>query len=692
MRQINGEQEKHSEAESRKRFSFRINLFFFSSFLIFTVIIVRLAILQFVEGPQLKEEETGSITKSVPLPPIRGTIYDATGENKLAYSTPIQSLYITLDKNYSDSAESLRDPDKKLLPELEQMTKKLANRFNQYGAADAEKLTPDLILEAMDRNYRKANGFTPRLIKADLSEKEIAYFLQHKDEFPGVEVVEENVRHYDPDTVAVQAVGYVKNYSSARQAKSLEKYQEIQKTNSAENDPGVVYLENEAVGFDGLEYQYQEELRGKNGYKTVPVDPRNMPQGVESVTPPVKGYNVYSTINKNVQVKTEQAITDQLRWLHSNAVSGSTHPYAKTGFAVAMEVDTGNVVAMASMPDYDSNYWSSGSISTANYKKIENIYLNGTIRSFPSGQPGDHPESVVLLGSTIKPLSVLIGLEERLITTSTYYQDTGAAYFGRNNSSRVKNSSGHVYGGLDPASAIRHSSNAFMVDMIGERLYNKYRTNSELDQGVAVWDKYMKEFGLGAYTGVDLPNEWKGRREYVNEKETALSRLAYASFGQQGKYTTMQLAQYAAMLATKGKRMEPHMVSQIKDDEGNVVKTFKPKVLNEVDFPDAYWNEILRGMATDVSAFDGFPYDFARKTGTSQQSVGHELVDNGVFIAFAPRNNPKLAVAVVVPEGGFGAYSAGPIARKIFDAYDDEYGLDGVPKKNKNKEEDTEQQ
>jgi penicillin-binding protein 2 len=157
--------------------------------------------------------------------------------------------------------------------------------------------------------------------------------------------------------------------------------------------------------------------------------------------------------------------------------------------------------------------------------------------------------------------------------------------------------------------------------------------------------------------------------------------LAYASFGQQGKYTPMQLAQYTTMIATKGKRMEPHLVSQIKDTNGNVVQTIKPKVLNEVKFPDAYWNEVIRGMATDVSAFKGFPYDFARKTGTSQQSVGRELKDNGVFIAFAPRQNPKLAVAVVIPEGGFGAWSAGPVARKIFDAYDEVYGLDGVPKK-----------
>ncbi|RGL31906.1 penicillin-binding protein 2 [Paenibacillus polymyxa] len=680
MRKMDNEQGKDNETSDRKRFSFRINLFFFSSFIIFTVIIVRLAILQFVDGPQLKQQEASNVTKNVPLTPIRGTIYDSTGQNRLAYSTPVQSLYITLSKNYSDSLEEKRNPDKKLLPELENMTQKLANRFAQYGDKDEPQMTAEQIMDAMDRNYQRFSGFTPRLIKTNLNKDEVAYFMQHKSEFPGLDVVEETVRHYDPDTVAVQAVGYIKSYKSARE--TLDKYKNIQKSMSAENDPGLIYMDNESVGFDGLEYQYQEQLRGKNGYKTVPIDPRNMPEGVDSVTPPQKGNNIYSTINKEIQVKTEEAITDQLRWLHSHAVSGKTHPYAKTGFAVAMEVDTGNVVAMASMPDYDANYWQTGTISKDKYEEIKHVYQNATIKNVGSGQPGQHPDSTVLLGSTIKPLSVLIGLEEGLFTTNTYYQDTGAAYFGRNNSSRVRNASGHVYGSMDPATAIRHSSNAFMVDMVGKRLYNKYINNAAEDQGVNVWDRYMKEFGLGVSTGVDLPGEFLGWREYTRSKsESALSKLAYASFGQQGKYTPMQLAQYTTMIATKGKRMEPHLVSQIKDTNGNVVQTFKPKVLNEVNFPDAYWNEVIRGMATDVSAFNGFPYDFARKTGTSQQVVGRGLKDNGVFIAFAPRQNPKLAVAVVIPEGGFGAWSAGPVARKIFDAYDEVYGLDGVPKK-----------
>lgn len=110
-----------------------------------------------------------------------------------------------------------------------------------------------------------------------------------------------------------------------------------------------------------------------------------MPEGVDSVTPPQKGDNVYSTINKEIQVKTENAIMDQLRWLHTHAVSGKTHPYAKTGFAVAMEVDTGNVVAMASMPDYDANYWQTGTISTDKYKEIEHVYQNATIKNVGSG-------------------------------------------------------------------------------------------------------------------------------------------------------------------------------------------------------------------------------------------------------------------------------------------------------------------
>lgn len=458
------QQQNHEKEElsNKRRFSFRLNFFFFSSFLIFSIIIIRLAVLQFVEGPVLAQQESSSVTKSIPLLPVRGTIYDATGETKLAYSEPIQSLYITLYKNYSQQEGGPENPNR---PEAEAMAEKLAEVFAEYGDTDREPMTTEDIINAMDLEYRQTHGYTPRLIKSDLSEEEIAYFMQHKKDFPGVSVIEETVRKYDEDSVAVQAIGYLKTFKTS---KTLAEYDAIDKENASQTDPGLVYSELEYVGVDGLERQYQDELRGKAGYSQIPINPLNLPEEGTVIQPPQKGHNLISSINKDVQVATEQAIMDQLDWLHSNPVSGKLHPNAKTGFAVAMEVDTGNIVAMASMPDYDPNEpW--------DYDKVKYIYRNGTVESFPPDDTGRHPESTVLLGSTVKPLSVLIGLKEGFFSPNgTVYQDRGIAYFGRDDSS-VRNSQGHVYGSLSAATAIQHSSNAFMVDLIGEELWKKVR-------------------------------------------------------------------------------------------------------------------------------------------------------------------------------------------------------------------------
>ncbi|PQP80972.1 cell division protein FtsI [Paenibacillus sp. PCH8] len=625
----------------------RLNLFFFAAFVIFSILIFRLAFVQFVEGPELTYMETSRNTKDIPLAPVRGPIYDATGEVALAYSEPVQSLYVLLYEDY-------RNDERR--QEAEELAHDLAAVFKQFNPGDKEQPDGEEIIKRLDLDYQKTFGYVPRLVKSDLSTKEIAFFMEKKAEYPGVMVLEENIRKYDPDGVAVQVVGYTREFKRAPD--SLVKYKAIREGASTQRDPGLVYHEEEKVGFDGLELQYQEELRGRSGYQSIDIDARNLPDGTMLQTPPEKGYSLVSTINKEIQMAAQEAITDELRRL----------PKAITGYAVAMEVDTGNIVAMASMPDYDPNDW--------DYDKIKYVFRNGTTESFP---PNDakpsRAESVVLLGSVIKPLSVLIGLKEGLFTAGQTYHDQGYAILGKDGR-QVKNSHSAYNGSITARRAIEKSSNAFMIDMVGKRLLSKYGS----EKGIDVWHKYMQGFGLGVSTGVDLPNEFLGRLEYTNKDESALTRLAFASFGQQAKYTTMQLAQYTTMLANKGKRMEPHLVKEIRDADGNVVKAIKPKVLNEVDFADAYWNEVHKGMVTKVSAFDGFPYDYARKTGTSEQGTGPNKKENGVFIAFAPRDNPKLAVAVVVPEGGFGSVSASPIARKIFDAYDEVYGLDGTPK------------
>ncbi|CAM3049172.1 penicillin-binding transpeptidase domain-containing protein [Paenibacillus sediminis] len=663
MKNLLPNKEREAESKRNRQFAVRLNVFFFSAFTIFCLIIIRLAILQFVESPTLTEQETSISVKEVPLPPMRGTIYDASGQ-KIAYSTPAQSLYITLLKDYSQQSGNYEEALK--------IAEGLVKVFNTYGDPNGEHLTVSDVIKAMDVDYRKYSGYVPRRIKMDLTEKEIAHFMERKDDYPGIEVVEDNVRHYDPAGVAVQTVGYIRKFKGTM---SLDKYKALA-VNSLD-DPSLQYSEMEDVGFDGLEFMYQDDLRGRNGFKTIPVNPKNMADGLAEVTPPEKGHDLWMTIHKGIQLRAEQAILDQLHYLQNTKISGEYHKNATTGFAVAMEVKTGNIMAMASMPDYDPNIWRAGSISAEDYEAIKNIYLNGTIRSFPSGQEGQHPESVVLMGSTIKPLSVLIGLNEGFFTTSSTYQDRGIAYFGKEgHETSVRNSSNHVYGTMDPARAIEKSSNVFMVDMVGKKLYTKYGS-----QGIDVWDKYMKSFGLGVSTEVGLPYEYLGFREYVRkESGSAQAALVYGSFGQQGKYTTLQLAQYVATIANNGKRIKPQLVSKITDNQGNIVKTFKPEVLNEVKFDKAYWEEVKRGMKSSVQGFEGFPYDYVRKTGTSQQVVGHTIVDNGVFIAYAPADNPVLAVAVVIPEGGFGAYSAAPVARKIFDAYDEVYGLSGKPK------------
>ncbi|NQX45676.1 penicillin-binding protein 2 [Paenibacillus tritici] len=662
----------------RNYLSLRINLFFFGTFFIFVLILIRLAGLQFVEGSSLSEVEASRETKDVPLAAIRGTIRAAGGES-IAHSTPVQSLYVTLTKEYTAKVKNKNTGLYELTAEakanIDSLVTQLVSVFEQYGDPAAKKLGREDILALLDLDYKKSLGYVPRKIKAGLTMKEVARLMENKQNYPGMSVVEESIRHYDKDTVAVQTVGYMKPFRATEDYNVYKNIRNAMKQMDA--DPGLSYREDEFVGIYGLEQQYQRELRGKNGYQTLSVNAQNMAEEVIASVPPVKGNDIWMTINKNIQLKTEQAIMDQISWLHRNPVQGKLHKDALTGYAVAMEVDTGNIVAMASMPDYDTNVWNADKLPTEVYDKIKDNYQNGTITQNTSGVSGHGLQSLILLGSTIKPLSVLIGLQEGLFTTGDTYIDKGIAYFGKDNSSSVKNSSGHVLGPLDPAKAIQESSNAFMVEWVGNALYKKYQ-----GEAIEVWDKYMKAFGLGVSTQSGLPGESDGVADYKSKGQTVQAAMVYASFGQKGKYTALQLAQYTATLANEGMRIKPQLVSRITDPEGHTVKQFGREVLDSISFDPSYWKEIKRGMNTKVSAFDGFPYDFARKTGTSEMEAFGAIRDNGVFIAYAPREHPKLAVAVLIPEGGFGSNSAAPVARRIFDAYDFEYGLDGVPKKN----------
>lgn len=658
--EVKTEEQKKKEVRNRRHFSIRLNVFFMLTFLLFSMLIVRLAYLQFVEGPSLKERQTSLITKGVSIPPIRGNIYDSKGI-RIAYSISTQSLYFTLKTGIKqDAAKAL--------------AAKLVGLFNQYGDTAAKPLTVDDVVKAMDIKGRTHLPFQQRRIKSGLTKEEIAYLSEHRDEFPDIDIVEESIRQYSSDRVAVQLVGYMAKMKGAKQ--NLDFYKKI---NDDQSDPALKYLETEDVGYDGIELMYQKELRGLNGYKSYQIDSMSRIVGDMKLTKPVKGQNLYLTINRNVQLTAQQAILDQIATTRASTAKTLKDAQPTTGYAVAIEVATGKVVAMASMPNYDTNIWQGG-ISQEELDEITPAMGNGAIREvFPPykdpKERSQHPTSLVPLGSTQKPLTILTGLMEKLITPSSTWTDPGYFQFGRDGQAEVQNASRAANGLLTPTRAIAKSSNAFMAKMVGNELVQRKGKKS-----VDIWDKHMKEFGLGVKTGSGLPKESPGIVDYFNSatRDSYQSAMIYASFGQQGKYTALQLAQYAATLASHGKRMKPLLVDHTTDSDGNVVTTTKPEVLNEIKLPDSYWKTIENGMAqVKVEGFQDVRYDFYRKTGTSQQQgVGkRKFVENAVFIAFAPQDKPKLAVAVIVPDGGYGGWGAAPIARKIFDAYDAEVGL-----------------
>lgn len=650
----------------RRHFAFRLNIFFFCVFFLFSILIVRLAILQFVEGEELKALKYSNSIAPYDIPPIRGNIYDSQG-SPIAVSTSTQSLYYQYDS--SQSAD-----------DIIALAYRLEKVFAEFGERDTP-MTAEKIVLAMNAGVDIHKNKVPitdyysslRRIITDLSDQEVAYIMEHRDEMKNVDIVEESVRIYDEQKISVQLVGYLRQYSTAIDRINYYK-------TSTEN-----YLTTENVGFDGIELMYEKELRGKNGSKTYPVNALGQIIGDPIVKPPTIGNSLYLTINKDIQLETVKKIEEHLDYLRTDPTSRKINAEgieAHSAFAVAMEVDTGKVVAMVNYPDYDPNIWRGGRISPENWNEYQYLFPNGTITGTmanftDSADRAKHPGSLVPLGSTIKPLTILIGLKEGFYTTTGKYSTPHTFFYGRDNS-KVSNSSGVPSGTMSVQRALAVSSNTFMAGMIGDPLYRKYATRENPAKGVEVWDEYMAQFGLGVTTGSGLPGEHPGVKEYNSmvKNASAQAALVFSSFGQGGKYTVLQLAQYASTLATRGKRMMPQFVDKIVSYDGQIVQGYEPKVLSEAEFEESHWNLVQAAMEeVKMQGFEGFPHRVASKTGTSEQQVSGKTVENAVFIAYAPADKPKLAVAVVVPEGGYGSWGAAPIARAMFDAYDKSVGL-----------------
>ncbi|QOS98743.1 penicillin-binding protein [Brevibacterium sp. JNUCC-42] len=669
------------ELQQKQRLK-RMHLIFLVIFFLFSAIILRLAQIQIVEGSEFEKVLSSRSLKKDPIPAVRGNIYDRNAK-LLVYSRASFTAVF-------HEPEGIKQQE---LVELAGKLEKVLHGMTQ--SAIVKKLDAGFTWENGRRKdiARNAPKYIEKEIKYDLTPEEIAYLAEHREDLPGIDVVTKSIREYDTKQVAVQTIGYVRPYHVAQNLNST-----FYKTEQ-EN-----YLPDQLVGLDGIERSYEKELRGKNGYRLYEVAANQSVLREVKKESPERGHSLYLTIDERVQTETRDFIKEFLPKLRGSV---SLAAGAKTAYVVAMEVDTGKVVTMVSYPEYDPNVWVHGP-DQATYEQMKYSVTNGTIREAPydvrpltgllaEQENNKHPKSIVPSGSVTKPITVLLGLHEGIITPNDQWRDPVTYYYGRGND-RIKNDSGHNYGVLNPVKAIAKSSNTYMA-RIGEGVAKK-----EGNKAVSLLQEYYHQFGLGVLTEIDLPSENKGKEDYLvmNENYGPLAAMVQASFGQQIRATTVQLAQYAATLANNGIRLQPQLVDKIVDEAGNIVVQPKPKILNKIDQPQTYWNILRNGMVqvtqpggTSVNAFSGLPYQVAAKTGTSEQDIyvpvtstntkgesitkwqKHARVNNGVIIAYAPADKPKLAVAVVVPEGGYGGRSASYISRAVFQAYDKYVGLRG---------------
>lgn len=630
-------------------------------FLLFVALILRLSWVQLGGGEKYYQMAAENNYKQIPMVAPRGKMMDTNGEWLVDNESLFTAIYLEMDETKEEKLETARNLSKALDLPIKEVLESMDVGLDPEG----------------DSVPRKQPPYYPKKIKDRLTEEEVVQLSEHPSDYKGVNVFLEPLRQYRDDTFAVQTIGYVRPFAGAKA--SLQKY--IQ---AAEEQDESGYLDWEQVGIDGLEYSYQDELRGKHGYRLVRVNSTGKVQDVIKEVKPKPGNDLTLTLDETMQLETEAFIQEQLKWLRTRAPGRHRAPFAKNAYAVAMEVKTGHVRTMVSYPDYDANIWN-GPVTAEDFQDLTYTLRNGTITEAPYDARGAadpeqeyqrHPMSVVPPGSTFKPLTTLIGLEKGLISPYTTFRDPGTFYYAPA-TPPVRNSGGYNYGLLDAKKALAKSANTYYAWIFSRWYQNKGK------ESVDQFQEYTHQFGLGVPTGIPLKGEQDGTEDYLTiaDKNSGLGAMVLSSFGQAQRYTAMQLAQFTATLANDGKRMRPQLVEKVTTPDGKVVKAAKPEVLNESDIDPRHFQSVKEGMVavtqpggTASHLFQGLPFQVAAKTGTSEQDIPQRgRVQNAVFIAYAPAHDPQIAVAVIVPEGGYGGVAAGPIAEKMIQLYAERY-------------------
>ncbi|MCU0469309.1 MAG: penicillin-binding protein 2 [Arcicella sp.] len=473
----------------------------------------------------------------------------------------------------------------------------------------------------------------PSLMLRQLSRQDYARVQDAMVDYPGFDFQVSALRTYDSKAMA-NALGYVGEISPERLLKQEETGEDY-------------YRQGDYVGVTGLERQYEEQLRGERGIKYMMVNSRGVEKGAykngEFDKEPIAGKNLITSIDINLQ-----AYADSLM-------------QHKVGSVVAIEPSTGEVLAMVSAPTYDPSLLSGRTYS----KYFQQLNLN------PMHPLLNRPPSAYYRpGSTFKIIQALVALQMGVISPGTGFSHAG---------SPINCSHSHPVAS-DVQKAIQYSCNPYFYQTYKRIIYNNNERNvfKKSAFGLQKWDEMVAKFGIGQSLEIDLPNEKKGKlpdvpyydKMYKGELRWKFSNIASNSIGE-GEIIVnpLKMANVAAIIANRGWYIRPHLVKGI-GKVGQIDDKYKEKISVGID--RRHFETVIGGMVAAVNngtvSGDGRMSDIQMcgKTGTSQNRHGE---NHSIFIAFAPRENPKIAIAVFVENAGSGGAHAAPIASLCIEKY-----------------------
>lgn len=668
------------------------------------IFIATLFNLQIVNGENYREQSEKRMLRTKNITAPRGEIYDRNGvilaTNKLSYDVELYKVRV--------STKEQNDGILRLVEILNENSDKVystfpvnddLNGFNFENTEEEQKwkkemkfdstLTFDQVIdkyiekyELQDYSYNRLNQikmieikyeanlngyslFNSATIAKDISQKSVAKIGEEKYKIYGISIVSVPKRYYPNGNLLSHTIGYVSKISSTEYEKKKEQG----------------YNVNSVIGKAGIEQSFEKYLRGKDGVIKEETDTLGNVSSQTETTEAKSGDNVTLTVDYRLQKVAEESLLNAINGLQNGTLVGKKFSDANAGAVVVLDVDSGEVLASASYPTYDINSLIGG-ISLKDWNALQNNSLHPMLNRVVSGTYSP--------GSTFKMLVGMAGLMNGKITVDEKYYDPGIYPYGYHPKCWLYTDRHMTHGWINIEGAIKGSCNCYFYE-VGRRI------------GISEIVKYAKLFGLGQKTGIELSGEVAGTIAGADDKsEDGLKSPWYlgdtlsAAIGQSGSsYTPIQLANYIATIANGGKL---NKVSLIKSVDNEVVGTsesladinkytseytgvnFEEKDLN---INSEYIDAIKKGMLSVTSETGGTSYivfknsdiQVAGKTGTAQVPNGN---NNGIFVGFAPYDNPKIAVVAVIEHGGEGTYTAN-VVKPIMEEY---FNIDKESKQN----------